>query len=136
MTVVSVVTLTLLALIVARWATQLWLDRLNQHNVLAHADAVPDAFKDSVDAATYSKSVQYTLAKSKVGQIEMTYDTAILIAVLFSGLLPWSFKLLTGWLGTSAWAMGAILFIVVVAVSLPGLPFDWYGQFRLEERFG
>ncbi|MDB6123300.1 MAG: Ste24 endopeptidase [Pedosphaera sp.] len=136
MTVVSVVILTVLVLVVARWATQLWLDRLNQRNVLAHADAVPDAFKNSVDTATYSKSVQYTLAKSRVGQIEMTYDTAILLAVLFSGLLPWSFKLLTGWLGTSAWAMGAILFVIVVALSLPGLPFDWYGQFRLEERFG
>jgi hypothetical protein len=21
-------------------------------------------------------------------------------------------------------------------MSLPGLPFDWYGQFRLEEEFG
>jgi STE24 endopeptidase len=28
------------------------------------------------------------------------------------------------------------LFIVGFAMSLPGLPFDWYGQFRLEEKFG
>jgi STE24 endopeptidase len=136
MAIASIVTLGVLVLIVARWATQLWLARLNQRNVLAHANAVPDAFKDSVDAAAYSKSVHYTLAKSRVGQIEMTYDTVILLIVLFSGLLPWAFKVFTGWLGTSAWALAAILFIIVLALSLPSLPFDWYGQFRLEERFG
>jgi STE24 endopeptidase len=136
MTVISIVTLSVLCLIVARWAAQLWLDRLNQRNVRAHADAVPEAFKNSVDAATYSKSVQYTLAKSRLGQVEMTYDTIILLAVLFSGILPWAFHLLTHSLGTSAWAMGAILFVLVLALSLPDLPFAWYGQFRLEERFG
>jgi len=125
-----------LVLIVGRWAAQIWLDRLNQRNVLAHAGAVPDAFKDSVDAATYEKSIQYTLAKSRFGQIEMTYDLIILMAVLFSGWLPWMLVMFTGWLGTSAWAMAAFLFAVGLLLALPGVPFEWYAQFRLEQRFG
>jgi|SRR5579872_1212629 len=125
-----------LALILGRWAAQFWLARLNQRHVLAHADAVPEAFKDSVDAATYRKSVEYTLAKSHFGQIEMTYDTVVLALVLFSGLLPWAYGLFTGWCGTSAWAQAAYLFAIGIALSLPSLPFDWHGQFRLEERFG
>jgi STE24 endopeptidase len=32
--------------------------------------------------------------------------------------------------------MAAFLFAVGFGISMPGLPFDWYGQFRLEERFG
>ncbi|MDB6112542.1 MAG: Ste24 endopeptidase, partial [Pedosphaera sp.] len=40
------------------------------------------------------------------------------------------------WLGTSAWAMAAFLFAMGLVLSLPGLPFEYYGQFRLEERFG
>jgi STE24 endopeptidase len=130
------VTLVVLTFILARWAAQFWLARLNQRNVLAHADAIPDAFKGTLDDATYAKSVQYTLAKSRLGQIEMAYDALVLALVLFSGLLPWGFGLLTGWLGTSAWVMAAFLFAAGLLLSLPGLPFEWYGQFRLEERFG
>ncbi len=130
--VVSIVAILLLA----KWAVQLWLARLNQRNVLAHADAVPEAFKNSIDDATYAKSVQYTLAKSRFGQIEMTYDLVVLAIVLFSGLLPWGFRLFTGWLGASAWAMAAFLFAVGILLSLPGLPFEWHAQFRLEDRFG
>ncbi len=125
-----------LILIFGRWAAQLWLARLNQRNVLAHAGAVPPAFKDVVDAATYDKSVQYTLAKSRFEQIEMSYDLFVLLVVLFSGVLPWTLHLFTGWLGTSAWAMAAFLFAVGLGLTVPGLPFEWYAQFRLEERFG
>ncbi len=124
------------ALLLAKWAMEFWLDRLNQRHVRAHAGAVPEAFKNFIDDATYAKSVQYTLAKSRFGEIEEAYDLLVLATVLFSGLLPWAFHLFTGWLGSSAWAMAAFLFAVGVFISLPGLPFAWYAQFRLEERFG
>jgi len=123
-------------LVLIKWVADLWLSRLNRRHVLARADAVPDALKDRIDRATYTKSVDYTLAKSRFGQIEDTYDTAILLALLFSGVLPWAFGAFTGWLGTSAWTTAAFLFLVGVAISLTGLPFDWHADFRLEQRFG
>ena len=85
-------------LILARWLAELWLERLNRRHVLAHAGAVPEAFKDVVDEATYAKSVQYTLAKGRFGQIEDTWHAAVLLVVLFSGVLPWGFHfLMAGW---------------------------------------
>lgn len=123
-------------LIAGRWLAQLWLGRLNRASVLAHANAVPEAFKDSVDATTYSKSVQYTLAKNRFSDIEETYDTIVLAAVLFSGFLPWTLGLSTDRLGASAWAMAAYLFVIGIVLALPGIPFEWYAQFHLEERFG
>ena len=48
----SVIGAIALALIVARWLAQLGLDCLNQRHVRAHAGAVPDAFKEAMDAAT------------------------------------------------------------------------------------
>lgn len=136
MTVTTLVSLIVLGLILTRWATQTWLTYLNKRHVIANSDSVPDAFKSSVDATTYAKSVRYTLAKSRFGQIETAYDLLILIAVLFSGLLPWVFSHFTGWLGHSAWSMAGVLFAIGIALSIPGIPFDWYSQFRLEERFG
>ncbi len=125
-----------LLLILARWAAQLWLEQLNRRQVVAHAGAVPEAFKGVVDEATYAKSVSYTLAKGRLEQVEATWNSAVLLAVLLSLVLPWAFHGCIQWLGGSAWAMGAFLLGVGIALSLPGLPLDWHDQFRLEERFG
>jgi STE24 endopeptidase len=132
----NAVGVTVAALIVLKWAAQIWLERLNLKHVQAHASAVPDAFKDIVDEATYRKSVEYTLAKGKFDQVETTYHVVILLLILFSGVLPWALNLFTHWLGNSAWAMAVFLFAVGLMLSLPGLPLAWYDQFKLEERFG
>ena len=50
------------SLIVLKWAAELLLEHLNRRHVLAHANAVPTAFKDTMDEPTYAKSVQYALA--------------------------------------------------------------------------
>jgi STE24 endopeptidase len=123
-------------LILAKWATQFCLERLNSRHVQAHAGVVPEAFQGVVDEATYAKSVHYTLAKGRLDQIQVTYNSVVLLLVLFSGLLPWEFHVFTQGLGKSAWAMAAFLFVTAVLLSLPGLPLDWYEQFRLEDSFG
>jgi STE24 endopeptidase len=123
-------------LLVFRWIVQLWLDRLNLNNVRAHAGAVPEAFKNIIDEATYKKSVAYTLARGRLRAIELSYDFLILIVVLGSGVLPHGFEAFTQAWGTSAWAGAAFLCLVTVILALPGLPFTWYEQFHLEERFG
>jgi len=130
------VTTLVLALVLARWAAQLWLEQSNQSHVRAHAGAVPEALEGSIQPDTYAKSVDYTLAKGRFSQVEYAWNTAVLVVVLFSGVLPRGYGGFCHWLGASAWAQAAYLFLVGVALSLPGLPFDWYAQFRLEERFG
>jgi STE24 endopeptidase len=60
----------------------------------------------------------------------------VLVAVILSGVLPWAFNLFRNGLGASPWALGFFLFATGVALTVPDLPFDWYAQFRLEERFG
>ena len=132
----NALSLTAAALIILKWAAQIWLERLNLSHVRTHGGAVPDAFKGVVDETTYRKSVEYTLAKGKFDQIETSYQVAILLLILFSGVLPWAFNLFARWLGTSAWAMAVFLFAVGLALSLPSLPLAWYDQFKLEERFG
>ena len=125
-----------LALVVARAATELWLSRLNQHHVRAYSNGVPTAFHGIIDEVTHRRSVDYTLAKSRFGDIANLFDAVLLIAVLFSGVLPWAFGRFSASFGTSIWAMAGFLFVVGVALSILGLPFAWYAQFKLEERFG
>jgi STE24 endopeptidase len=125
-----------LVLIFARAITELWLSRLNQRHVRAHANEVPSAFRGIVDEATYRRSVDYALAKSRFRDTANVFDTVVLIAVLFSGVLPWAFGKFAANVGTSIFAMAGFLFVTGVALSILTLPFAWYAQFKLEERFG
>ncbi len=133
MNTVAIVVIILLGL---KWASQLWLERLNCQHVLAHSNGVPDAFKQIITPEAYAKSVKYTLAKGQFHQVELSFNSALLLLVLFSGLLPWSFHWFNTRLGGLPWASAAFLLAVVIALSLPGLPLDWHAQFRLEEKFG
>jgi STE24 endopeptidase len=125
-----------LVLILARATSEVSLSRLNRRHVRMHADGVPSAFRGIIDEATYRRSVDYTLAKSRFGDVANVFDAVVLIAVLFSGVLPWAFGRFSVSFGTSVWAMAGFLFVTGIALSILGLPFAWYAQFKLEERFG
>lgn len=125
-----------LLLIAGKALTQLWLNAVNRRHVAANAGQVPEPFKDTVDAATYAKSVRYTLAKGRLGRMEILYDAVVLLVVLFSGVLPWTWQWFATGVGLSDWSMAAWIWTVGVALTLPSLPVEWYAQFHLEERFG
>ena len=124
------------ALLAVKTATELWLDYLNRKRVLEEAGDVPEAYRDFIDEATYDKSVSYTLAKNRLGMLETGYGALVLALVLFSGILPWAWGFISGFLGTGTWGQGAALYVIFLLLGVPGLPFEWYHQFRLEERFG
>src|SRR6266852_1896916 len=134
--VATIVPWLVLGLILAKCAVELWLDHLNRWYVLARAGSVPPAFKDIIDERAYAKSVKYTLAKDCLAQVETGYNAVLLPVMLFSGVLPWGWRLFMSWLGPSVWAVAAFLFTTGVVLGLPVLPLEWYHQFRLEERFG
>jgi STE24 endopeptidase len=123
-------------LIVARALMELLLASLNRRHVLAYSDSVPDVFRGVVDETGYRKSVAYTLAKNKLDQFETLYDSALLIVILFSGVLPLLFEQFRTGVGATGWAMAAFIFTIGLILSLPNLPLAWYSQFRLEQRFG
>ena len=130
------VLLLILVLIVAKAGVQLWLEHLNRQRVKAHRGQVPDALRDAVDLPTFEKAADYTLAKSRFEQFELVFGTALLLLVLFSGVLPWSYQWFTTQAGSGAWALTGYLILVGVALSIPEQPLAWIRQFRLEERFG
>lgn len=128
--------LAVLGLIIVKAIVQLWLEKLNQTCLLARASSVPDSLKEVMDEETYARSVDYTLAKSRLDAVEICYRALVLLVLLTSGLLPWLYERMREMLGATIWSMSAYLFGVGLLISLLSLPFDWHSQFRLEERFG
>ena len=124
------------ALLALKTLAEVWLDLLNRAQVKAAATEVPAAYRDFIDESTYAKSVAYTLAGNKLGILQTLYEAAVLGIVLFSGLLPALWSLFTDAFGLGVWGQAAAVLLVFIILSLPSIPFEWYNQFRLEERFG
>ncbi|MBT7028840.1 MAG: M48 family metallopeptidase, partial [Verrucomicrobia bacterium] len=125
-----------LGLILTRYFFELWLDGVNAAYVRKHSAEVPEAFREIMDAVTYKKSVQYTLTKARFGTVSDSYSTAVLCALLFSGLLASLFAQVVERTGPSVWGQAIALWSVILLMSLLSLPFSWWSQFRLEEQFG
>lgn len=123
-------------LIVAKLLAELVLAALNRAEARRHAAQAPAAVAAIMDAETYRKSVDYTLAKNRFGVWSMIFDTGVLLLVLASPVLPRLFDLVGAWSMTGKWDDALFILLAGVLLSIPGLPFDWWGQFRLEERFG
>ncbi len=111
------------------------LEWVNQQHVKAHSAAVPAAFTGIITPENYAKAVNYTLAKSRFEMVQLTWTSVVLAAALLTGVLPGLYHAFHGE-SASIWVVGAFLLSVGLLLSVFDLPFDWYSQFRLEERFG
>ena len=123
-------------LMVLHLGGELLLDELNRREVRRHATEAPPAVAAMMDAASYAKSVDYTTAKLSFGMITEVFDTLMLALVVFSGVLPWLYARFTPLAPARSWIDALFLIAVGALLSVPSLPFDWWGQFRLEARFG
>jgi STE24 endopeptidase len=124
------------ALLVLKLSTGIVLDLLNLRHVRARAGEVPESFRDFIDLPTYHKSIEYTASKTRFGIVNDLFDASVLALVLLFGILPWFYELFTGWFGSGIWGQALVLFLIGVLLGIPSLPFDWWGTFKLEDRFG
>jgi STE24 endopeptidase len=129
--------LTIVALLIGgRLAVQLGLNALNSAAVRRHSGEAPPAVAAIMDAPTYARSVAYTREKLRFGSIEEVWTALVLAAAIFSGVLPALDAVFHLWAPRAAWSGACYLLAVGVLLSVPGVPFDWWGQFRLEAKFG
>lgn len=125
------------ALLALRLAAALVLSALNRAEVRRHASSPPPAVAATMDTETYAKAVTYTLEKSRFGVLTEVFDTLVLILVLLSGVLPRLFSQVAAWSGPdSIWNHAVFILLAGVLLGIPSLPFEWWEQFRLEQKFG
>ena len=115
---------------------EIWLEWLNRQHVKKASGSVPEPFREFIDPETYQKTIDYTLAKSRFGLVETFFDAALLAIVILGGILPRLYGGLIGVFGNSLWGQGLTLLAIGIILSIFSLPFEWWRQFRLEDRFG
>jgi len=117
-------------------AVRFILDRLNVRHLEAHGHEVPSVFSGEIEPATLKRIRDYTVARTRLGDWEDLFQSALVLAVLFGGLIPWLARLLEGWqLGMIP--SGIMFFFGIgIIMGVAGIPFDLYRTFGIERRFG
>ena len=113
-----------------------WLARRHIGHVLRHRDAVPAEFAEKIPLSAHQKAADYTVAKTRFGLWAALWNTLVLTGfTLLGGLQALSTALLHA---TGPGMVHQILLIVAFAIvsGALDLPFSYYRQFVLEERFG
>lgn len=117
-------------------AVRFWLASRHIRHVLAHRSAVPPQFAEKVSLAAHQKAADYTIAKTKFGLLMLLVSTVALIGFTLFGGLQWLSTTLIQFTGRG---MGYQITLLVAFAFISGaidLPFEYYRQFVLEQRFG
>ena len=109
---------------------------INQQEVKKHRSSPPKPLREVMDQETYQKAADYTLEKSRFGILSEMFGLGVLLLVLFTGILPLLYHLLGGGSDSGIWTESLFLIVVVLLLSLPSLPLEYYSQFHLEEKYG
>ena len=126
-----------LAALASALATRLWLARRQAVHVRAHRSAVPPGFAAVMPLAAHQKAADYTVAKVRLGIVELVAGTAVLLALTLGGLLAWISARWASLLEPGGIAHGtALVASVVVLLSALELPAAIYRTFVIEARFG
>ena len=67
----------------------LWLALRQIRHVRAHRGAVPAMFAEAIPLASHQKAADYTVAKARLGVLDLVLDAAILLVLTLGGALQW-----------------------------------------------
>ncbi len=132
----QILSLTFVAFLLLMVGVKYWLAWRQVHYVTQHADAVPRQFADRVGIDAHRKAAAYTIAKTRLALIETAVGAAVLIALTLLGGLQWIADTLHDWIDSDYAFQLAVVAAVVLLLAVVDLPFSWFRQFRIEQRFG
>jgi len=126
-----------IAALAAASATRLWLAQRQVSHVRAHRDAVPATFAEAIPLAAHQKAADYTVAKSRLGMLDVLINAATLLILTLGGVIQWLSDAWASLLQPGAVAHGtALLLSIFFLQALVGLPTTAYRTFGIEARFG
>lgn len=116
--------------------TRFWLSTRQIRHVASYRGAVPQAFAQTISLTAHQKAADYTIAKARLGLLEMALGAAVLLGWTLLGGLSSLNEVLVQWLGQGMAQQLGLLGAFVVIGGLIDLPLSWYQTFVLEQRFG
>jgi STE24 endopeptidase len=126
-----------LAALAAATATRLWLAQRQIRHVAAHRGAVPGTFADAIPLDAHQKAADYTVAKTRVGMLDLAIGAAVTLWLTLGGLIESISNFWARWLEAGSVLHGTALLLTIFFIQAAlGLPTTLYRTFVVEERFG
>ncbi|PUE30422.1 peptidase M48 [Limnohabitans sp. JirII-29] len=126
----------LAVVLLANLLTKLWLSGRQVRHVAQHRQAVPATFAHTISLDAHQKAADYTLAKARVGLIDMALDAVLLMGWTLLGGLDALNQLTLNWLGAGMTQQLVLVVSFALIGGLIGLPLTLYQTFGIEQRFG
>lgn len=117
-------------------ALRFWLASRQIRHVQQHRHAVPAEFADRIPLQAHQKAADYTVARTKFGLLTTLVNAAVLIGFTLFGGLQWLSVAVYGATGPGMLHQLGLVAAFALVSGLIDLPFDYYRQFKLEQRFG
>ena len=113
-----------------------WLASRQIRHVARHRAQVPAPFAERIPLAAHQKAADYTLAKARLGLLDMALGAAVLVGWTLLGGLDLLNQALLGWLGGGMAQQLALLAAFALISGLIDLPLSLAQTFGVEQRFG
>lgn len=97
---------------------------------------IPEIANDIYDQEKYQKWLSYFMETNRFGVIVKTISTALLLVLLGFGFFGWLERITVQWVSHPILQTLAFLGIFGLLSLLISLPFDYYGTFVIEEKYG
>lgn len=122
--------------VVAMVGTKLWLASRQIRFVAQHREQVPSQFAGTIALTAHQRAADYTVERTRLTMIEIVVSAAVLIGLTLLGGVQALDLGLSDWLGRGYLGQIALVAAVIAITSVIDLPFDYYRQFVVEQRFG
>jgi STE24 endopeptidase len=122
--------------VVAMVGTKLWLASRQIRFVAAHRGQVPSQFANTIALTAHQRAADYTVERTRLAMIEIIVGAAVLIWLTLLGGVQMLDFAISDWLGRDYAGQIALVAAVIAITSVIDLPFDYYRQFVVEQRFG
>ena len=132
-------TLVFTALLMLGLLTKFYLATRQVRHVARHRNQVPAAFASIISLPSHQKAADYTIAKTRLGMLEIAFAAALLLGwTLLGGIDTLNQAVMRSSLATYGALVPQLALLAVFGLvsGLLDLPFTLYKTFRLEERFG
>jgi STE24 endopeptidase len=131
-----VFSLLFIAFFILTLGLRFWLSDRHIRHVRAHRAQVPAEFASRIPLDAHQKAADYTVAKTRFGLLSLLFSSTVLLGFTLLGGLQWLAIQLAPVAGFGIKGQLALLVSFAVISGLLDLPFDYYRQFVLEQRFG
>lgn len=123
----------LVFLVATSFLAEVFLEYLNS---TARSVELPDGLRGIYDEEKYSKSVEYEKTKQRFSLVRSFFSVVLILVMLFFGGFALVDSIAWGISGHEVVAALVFFGIIMFASDLLSTPFDLYGTFVIEERFG